>query len=263
MERSQQRLATLEQEKAGLLARLQQGQGQGQQGGDAAAAVPGGEGGEAAAVSGEEAAGGTSRAATEDSLRQELQAQVWAGGWPAAAGLLHLLLTLLPPIRARPCIPFSTYPPPLPYRCPPVQRELATRLQSEASALRQQLEAGGRCLPRVACGGGSGGGGHQAHWQRGWGAAQLHCPPSVCLSVNLPTGSLLPSTPTPIYPPHPLPPPACRRCGHLVWALRGPAGQPCRQGGARGCSRGGAGQPTHAAACGGAAAAGKQGLGWC
>ena len=85
MERSQQRLATLEQEKAGLLARLQQGQGQQQQGGDAAAAVPGGEGGEAVAASGE-AAGGASRAATEDSLRQELQAQVWAGGCARMGG---------------------------------------------------------------------------------------------------------------------------------------------------------------------------------
>ncbi|EFN56705.1 hypothetical protein CHLNCDRAFT_144082 [Chlorella variabilis] len=82
MDRSQQRLATLEQEKAALLARLQQQQQQQQ-----AAALPGAEGGEGGA--------GSSGKAAEESLRQELYAQ----------------------------------------------RELATRLQSEVSALRQQLEA--------------------------------------------------------------------------------------------------------------------------
>ncbi|PSC73915.1 Transcription factor CCAAT displacement CDP1 [Micractinium conductrix] len=86
MERSQQRLATLEQEKKGLLARLQDG-------GAPVAGEGGGTGG----------SGGAGRAA-EESLRQELYAQ----------------------------------------------RELATRLHSEVSALRQQLEAeaatwSGRC----------------------------------------------------------------------------------------------------------------------
>ncbi|KAL4853646.1 hypothetical protein ACK3TF_005368 [Chlorella vulgaris] len=86
MERSQQRMATLEQEKASLLARLQQQQQQQQQaGGDGD-----GEAGVAAAGPG----GGGGRFA-EDSLRQELYAQ----------------------------------------------RELATRLQSEVSSLRQQLES--------------------------------------------------------------------------------------------------------------------------
>ncbi|KAI3427262.1 hypothetical protein D9Q98_007195 [Chlorella vulgaris] len=83
MERSQQRMATLEQEKASLLARLQQQQQQGGGDGD----------GEAGAVAAGPAGGGGRLA--EDSLRQELYAQ----------------------------------------------RELATRLQSEVSSLRQQLES--------------------------------------------------------------------------------------------------------------------------
>lgn len=70
MERSQQRMATLEQEKASLLARLQQQQQQ-QAGGD-------GDGEAGAVASG--AAGGGGRFA-EDSLRQELYAQVGVGDW--------------------------------------------------------------------------------------------------------------------------------------------------------------------------------------
>ncbi|KAI7841244.1 hypothetical protein COHA_005081 [Chlorella ohadii] len=92
MERSQQRLAALEQEKAALLSRLQAPHGAHQAG---AAQAEGGEG----AADGEAGArgtqGGSSSRVAEDSLRQELYAQ----------------------------------------------RELATRLQSEVSALRQQMEA--------------------------------------------------------------------------------------------------------------------------
>jgi DNA repair exonuclease SbcCD ATPase subunit len=70
MERSQQRMATLEQEKASLLARLQQQQQQ-QAGGDGD--------GEAGAVAAGPAGGGGRFA--EDSLRQELYAQVGVGDW--------------------------------------------------------------------------------------------------------------------------------------------------------------------------------------
>ncbi|KAL4425119.1 hypothetical protein ABPG77_008224 [Micractinium sp. CCAP 211/92] len=58
MERSQQRLATLEREKAALLARLQEGAGAGGVGGEGGAVGP-----------------GASSRATEESLRQELSAQ--------------------------------------------------------------------------------------------------------------------------------------------------------------------------------------------
>ncbi|PRW51060.1 CASP-like [Chlorella sorokiniana] len=100
MERSQQRLAALEQEKVALLSRLQgPQQGAPQAGGAPAEGSEGGEG--AAGARGTQP--GSSQVA-EDSLRQELYAQ----------------------------------------------RELATRLQSEVSALRQQMEAeaatwAGRC----------------------------------------------------------------------------------------------------------------------
>ena len=77
MDRSQQRLATLEQEKAALLARLQQQQQQQQ-----AAALPGAEGGEGGA--------GSSGKAAEESLRQELYAQVRGGPRPARLSLLVL-----------------------------------------------------------------------------------------------------------------------------------------------------------------------------
>ena len=70
MERSQQRLAALEQEKQGLLARLQQQQQQ------AGGGVAGGEDGgdEGAGVGGLAGSGGSKVA--EESLRQELYAQV-------------------------------------------------------------------------------------------------------------------------------------------------------------------------------------------
>lgn len=142
MDRSQQRLATLEQEKAGLLQRLAASSG-------ADGAAAGGQGGDAGIGGTADEAGGSGSRAAEESLRQELHAQVGAG-WAAARAaraccvlpcqhrrLLRRSAALQPPVH---------FPPALP-PCPVVsllQRELATRLQSEVSALRQQLEAGER-----------------------------------------------------------------------------------------------------------------------
>lgn len=90
MERSQQRLAALEQEKVALLSRLQ-----GQQQGEAQAGVAqaaGGEGaGDAEAVArGTQPGSSSISRVAEDSLRQELYAQVrcawlWRGCWVFAA----------------------------------------------------------------------------------------------------------------------------------------------------------------------------------
>ena len=142
MERSQQRLATLEREKQGLLTRLQQQQ---QQAGGGAAG--GEEGGEEGAGAGGLAGSGGSKVA-EESLRQELYAQVgdrfrnvacclapgWATTCTPPAGSVGKTGAQHAGVVPIPCLP----------RCPSLlQRELATRLQSEVTALRVQLETGG------------------------------------------------------------------------------------------------------------------------
>ena len=85
MERSQQRLAALEQEKAALLSRLQ-----GQQPGEAqagAAQAAGGEGAGDGEAAQRGAQPGSSTRVAEDSLRQELYAQVRCTLWHGRCGL--------------------------------------------------------------------------------------------------------------------------------------------------------------------------------
>ena len=224
MERSQQRLATMEQEKAALLQRL------------AAQQQGAGAGSEAAGGGGAAAAGGGGSRAAEESLRQELHAQVGADGLRAllnGVSFHHLPCSA----AGAPCSPQPRHGPldswPVAF-CPP-QRELATRLQSEVSALRQQLESGERLCHQLLS-------------------------PLPCLAA--PHATALPrSQPSSVarVPPTHLgrPPPGTSCRGrHVERALRGPAPQPGGQGGACVCPGGGAGQPAHSARHGGAAAAG-------
>lgn len=182
MERSQQRLATLEREKVALLARLQvlppmlcPAVHAGRPAGHVGAACWGlplsaacmlwarchttvllsracplhsqdGAGSVGAGGEGGAPAPGAASRATEDSLRQELYAQV---GW--MPGQARSQVALVAPTclagghsaaadsRRRACLPNQ---PRLPVLLSSLQRELATRLQSEVSALRQQLESG-------------------------------------------------------------------------------------------------------------------------
>jgi hypothetical protein len=267
MERSQQRLATLEREKTGLLDRLA-AQQQGQQGG-------GGDAGAGAAG----APGGASRA-TEESLRQELSAQVgaalgadwlFAGDredyWPAGPAFLSLACWACD----WGCRPASSF-----FTCA-AQRELASRLQSEVSALRRQLEAG-ECPGRVGSGlqppitccfdKMAGVGGHLAASLAAscpvcpkrpvttptCTLAQAHGRCSVCSFLEVPFVDSSTLTHKCALTRKRTPPPCRGR--HLEQPLRGPARQPGGPGGARGGAGGGAHGAAHPAGCGGAAAAG-------